>query len=1033
MKKLLLPFCFFLCLSCSFAQTATTTLVTAPCSANGVLVVTVTGITPPINFTYYYGAGYFVSPTNHNHILTTTDTLFGWQGGDIDVYVVDSASTASAYTSYSTGPLHYTFSRTTAVCPTPSTLTATVTGGAGGYTYKWYDNAGSLVSTSNPLSTTVSGYYSLIATDASGCFLDSRYVNDTTAYITNTTPFTYSTTTTVASCTNGTASVTGITGGTSPYYYLWSNGATTATNTGLVMGSYWVNIMDASGCRADSNYVYVTQTPTIAVNTTITPPTCLDTNGAVIAFGAGGVSPYTYVWSNGATTQTVTGLGATSLSVTAKDVNGCIGNGYAYLSPSTPITVTYTTTPSSCTAPTGTATLTLAGGTSPYSVQWFTTPPQTGVTATGLMAGSYSFKVTDNVGCVRTGTVYIPPVAVISSGISITAATCTSATGGMALSPSGGTTPYTYSWNTGSTASAITSVPAGWYTFTITDNIGCTLTRTKEIPIFSPVHISFSTSQASCLFTSDGSITAAASGGTSAYTYHWNTGATSATISGLTAGLYWVSVTDAAGCTAWDTVTLGYNPTTDFCYCTIKGKVYFDVNGNCNQDAGEPGIHNIQIHCSGIGYTYTDVSGNYAFKVPTGSYILSQNILAYYPLSSCQSNSITASVTAASGCTHVVNFADTLNPIHDIHISTWDYSYAIPGHTYTQTSIVSNEGTLTESGILAGYKADGQLYSPTFVPSGIFSGGTGYWYNTSGTYPSLAAGASNQFFMSYGVPTSIPLATNVLFKDSVAYASPMSNWLTDYSPWNNVNYFSTTVIGSYDPNFKEVSPKGYGTNGIITYKDSVLEYMVHFQNTGTWYAENIVVIDTLDSHLDWSTLRPVFQSHPCQVSVSEAGVAKFTFANINLDPQMFNDLRSNGMFTYTIKTRSGLPTGTQFKNRAAIYFDYNKPIYTNTTLNTLGWAASVPNVNTAEKGSSFTLFPNPADNSFNAIINNDADGHYHLRVTDIAGRTMVNKPLFLQKGVQTITVDASLLSSGVYFVTLSGEDKVQTQKLVILK
>jgi uncharacterized repeat protein (TIGR01451 family) len=287
--------------------------------------------------------------------------------------------------------------------------------------------------------------------------------------------------------------------------------------------------------------------------------------------------------------------------------------------------------------------------------------------------------------------------------------------------------------------------------------------------------------------------------------------------------------------------------------------------------------------------------------------------------------------------------------------------------------------------------------------------------------------------MSYGVPTNIPLGTSVLFKDTMAYTSPITNWLTDYSPWNNVNYFSTVVVASYDPNFKEVSPKGYGAAGTITYKDSTLEYMVHFQNTGSWYAQNIVVIDTLDPHLDWSTLRPVYQSHHCQVTVSEGGVATFTFNNINLDPQVFNDLKSNGMFTYTIKTRHGLAIGTQIKNRAAIYFDYNKPIYTNQTLNTIGWPQSVPAVTAPEANDAFTLYPNPANNSFNAVISIEAEGSYGLKVCDIAGKTMIYKTVALQTGQQSINVDASGLASGIYFVTISGGQKAQTQKLVILK
>ncbi len=1031
MKQLLFSFLVLLSAPLLQAQTLSTTLLTTPCNNNGVIQVTASGLTPPITYEYYYG-NFTLPPTIHTG-AGTLDTLTAWPGGDVTIYANSGGSSYASTSYHSTAPFTYLFTSAANVCPTPSTLSVAVTGGTGSFTYHWYSASGALLGTTNPLSTTASGQMYLIANDGAGCSFDSRYSRDTGCNINFVSPFTLTTSSTVANCTNGTASVTGLSGGTPPYYYLWSNGATTPTATGLMGGLYAVNIVDAAGCHDDSNYVFITQTPTIDVYTTIAQPTCLDTDGSVTAYGSGGATPYSYVWSNGATTPTLTGLGASSLYVTATDANGCVGVGSAYLSPTTPIIVTYSTTPSACTTPNGTATLTLSGGTTPYAVQWFTTPGQTGLTASGLMAGWYNFKVVDAAGCEATGTVYIPPVAVIAAGASITAARCTSATGGISLSPSGGATPYTYSWSTGSSASAITSLASGIYTFTVTDHNGCKTSGTKYVPVFSPLHVSFATTPASCLFTPDGRITASASGGTATYNYNWNTGATTATITGQGAGLYWVSVTDAAGCTAWDTVTLGYNAAADFCYCTIEGNVYFDRNGNCTRDAGEPGIQNIQMHCSGMGYAYTDTAGYYAFKVPTGTYTVSQQLRGYNPLSGCQSNSISATVTAASGCTHVINFADTVDPIHDMHISTWDYTSAVPGNTHMQTTIITNEGTQSEAGILAGYKTDGQLYTPTFSPTGIFAAGGTNWYNTAGTFPTLNPAQSTQMFMNYNVPTNIPLGTTVVTKDTVAYTSPISLWTTDYSPWNNVSYLNTVIVGSYDPNFKEVSPKGYGANGTISYKDSVLEYMVHFQNTGTWYAQKVVVIDTLDAALDWTSLHPVFQSHKCKVAVTEHGVATFTFDNINLDPQSFNDARSNGMFTYTIKTKPNLNIGTRIKNTAAIYFDYNKPVYTNTTLNTIGWPQSLPTVNEAPATTAFTLYPNPADNTFNVLTNNETEGTYNLRVTDITGKTMINRSLHLEKGNQTINVDAATLSSGIYFVTLTNNGQGHTQKLVIIK
>jgi uncharacterized repeat protein (TIGR01451 family) len=463
--------------------------------------------------------------------------------------------------------------------------------------------------------------------------------------------------------------------------------------------------------------------------------------------------------------------------------------------------------------------------------------------------------------------------------------------------------------------------------------------------------------------------------------------------------------------------------------------VFQDTNGNCLQDPGEIGIPNIQIYISGRGYTYTDANGNYSYQVPAGSYTVSETVLAYYPLSACQGNNFPISVGTASGCMQTVNFANRVDTIHDMHLSTWDYyQRPIPGHSYSQTTIVSNDGTVPEAGVLMSYKPDGQIFAPSFTPSRLFTGSP-YRYTTD-TFPTITPGLSQQLLMDYIVPTNIPLGTNVIFKDSVAYDTPMTKWLVDYSPWNNVNYFTTTVASSYDPNFKEVSPKGTGPTGLISYTDSVLEYMVHFQNTGTWQAENVVVIDTLDDDLNWTSLRPEYMSAPCKVTLQQAGakkVATFTFNNINLPTESSNPMGSNGMLTYTIHIKSGLALGTQFLNHASIYFDYNAPVMTNTTVNTLGTVPSyVSNVSTGNYNS-FVIYPNPASQSFNAVINSDETTSANMSLADVTGKILMNKTIAVQKGQQTITTDASQLAPGIYFVTFNEHGKVQTQKLVIMK
>ena len=1021
----------------SYAQTLSFSLVTPPCNDNGILRVNMSGLTPPITVSWYT---YGTTSTTIVHTVSGAlfDALSGYSGGPVYVYATDGTNAVSNYYS-GAPPFTYALASTPEICPTLGSLTVTATGGTSPYTYQWYNTAtAAVVGSGSPVSL-AAGSYGVIITDAGGCVYGSQYNSDTGGTIAYVAPYTITLNATSANCTNGTASVTGIsTGATLPVSYHWTNGATTSSITGLSTGTYGVIVTDALGCTSaiDSTSIYVPQTITINVPTTPTPATCIDTNGTIIAFGSGGTPPYAYLWSNGAVTQSQTGLASGYYTVNVTDANGCIGSGVGFVSTSTPITVTYTTNPSLCTSPSGNATVAPAGGTAPYEIMWYTTPPQTGVTATALAAGTYDFKVTDNVGCTQTGTVTVPPVDIISLSFTSTPALCTLSTGSMNVTAVGGVTPYTYSWSTGATTSSISSVPSGTYGITVTDNLGCKVTKYPFLSDYSPMSVGLTSTPASCIFTNDGIISATAMGGTAPYSYGWSSGGTTATITGLSYGPYWMNVTDATGCTASDYTYLPYNTTTSDCYCTIEGTVYNDTNSNCTQDTGEVGISNIQVYCSGIGYTYTDAAGHYSFLVPTGTYTVSETVLAFYPLAPCQSNSIVVSTTAATGCINTINFANIADTIHDIHISTWDYNQPVIGNVYTQVSIISNDGTVTEDSVLAAYKPDGQLFAPAFTPSGIFNGAP-YYYNTASGFPSLAPGGDMLFYMNYNVPTNIPTNTSVIFLDSVAYKTPMSNWLTDYSPWNNVNYFTTTTVAAYDPNFKEVSPKGVGPTGLITYADSTLEYMVHFQNTGTAPAQNIIVVDTLDNNLNWTSLRPVYTSAPCKVTMQQVStykIVKFTFSNINLPTQASSAMGSNGMFTYTIKTNSGLPLGTQFRNHAAIYFDYNAPVLTNTTLNTLGAITTgVKNTASIDKTNSFSVYPNPANREFYASINSSNATTATMYISDITGKILIAKTIALQQGAQNISTDVSQLAPGMYFVNLNQNGKIQTAKLVIMK
>ncbi len=1038
-KRILFTLIIITCLISLRAQTITGTITTQPCNNNGVCAVSVIGLSMPITYTYWNGYTQVI----HSNVNSLSDQFIGFSpygSGYVYVEATDGVNSVANSFNYVV-PFHVSANNVNPICPnTTGTLTAnTYSGTTGPFSYTWTNLVTNATYTGN-IAVVPVGQYSLVVVDqTTGC---RNELADSSIYVSQTSNINITYSTTIANCTNGTASVS-VSGGVGPYTYQWNTGANTPSINNLTQGAYSATVTDSQGCINNNVWstAWVQQTPTISVNPSVTNATCVQNNGSAIAFATGGMPPYTYAWDNGQTTQTLTAVaGGTYYTVIATDANGCTGSLWVTIGVTTPITVTDAVSASSCSAPTGSATLNISGGTPPYTTVWNTfSGLTTNTTISGVTSGQYAFTVTDAIGCIQTGSVFIPSVSNIYAGIYSSIVTCPASVGAVYSNVSGTNPPFTYNWSNGSTATQISNVPLGSYSCIITDAVGCSVTKYASLYAISPINIGLTTTQASCKFTADGSVIANATGGTAPYTYNWSNGQTGTTASSLTYGNVFVSVTDANGCSNNNHTYVNYNAANNSCYCTITGKLYRDVNSNCVMDGGETGIHNIMIHCSGMGYAFTDVNGDYSFQVPTGTYTLTESVNSTYPLATCQNNGLVQTVVASPGCVSTIDFANNIVLLHDLHIITTSYFAPIPGNAYYQKVIIENNGTIQESGIQIGYKTDGQL--GTFTDSPVL-----FTQNDAVNYPnnfsvntgftSLLPGAFDEIVLTYNIPTNIPLGTLVNFYDSTAHAAPINTvWLTDQTPWNNVENYQQTVISSFDPNFKEVSPKGNGPQGYIASKDSILSYVIHFQNEGTYFAQNISVVDTLDSDLDWSTLHPGYSDHSYTTSVSENGVITFRFTNINLPwKSQYGDLMSSGMVTYTVKRKRNLPQGTQFKNTAAIYFDYNAPVITNTTVNALNDALASVDEKVLLDNYDISLYPNPATNSLNIEINIKTEStKAELNMIDINGQVLSKREISLEVGKNIVFHDTSELTSGIYFVQVKSNESIITKKLVIIK
>jgi len=437
---------------------------------------------------------------------------------------------------------------------TDGSANAAPSGGMTPYTYAWTPSGGSLATASN-LS---AGTYTITVTDNNGCTGSASVsITQPTALVAPT-----SSTNTICGDSNGTASVT-VSGGTPLYTYLWSNGQTNFMATGLSAGTYLVSVTDANGCNINGS---VTVGSTSPVSVSITSTTDLQCHGvcdgAATVSASGGRAPYTYSWApSGGSNASATGLCAGVYTVTVKDNNGCETQVLVNITQPTPVTGTIMSTGVICNGGnTGTATVNPSGGTPAYTYLW-TPSSQTNITATGLTAGSYTVTITDNHGCTGSVSVTITQPPPVTGTIAFTAPSCNGGNNGTAtVTPSGGASPYTYSWSTipAQTNATATGLTAGSYTVNITDVNGCTGSASVTVTQPAVVSATFTTTGVLCFGGSTGTATATGTGGTPAYTYAWNIipAQTNATATGLSAGNYTVTVTDSHNCTGTASVTV---------------------------------------------------------------------------------------------------------------------------------------------------------------------------------------------------------------------------------------------------------------------------------------------------------------------------------------------------------------------------------------------------------------------------------------------------------------------------------------------
>ena len=700
-------------------------------------------------------------------------------------------------------------------------------------------------------------------------------------------------------------------------------------------------------------------------------PTCNYPSGNIQANATGGVGPYAYLWSTGATTAVVSDLPPGTYSVTVTDFN----NDQA------------------------TAEIVLSG--QPYALSDLADAGTTG------LCNTFTDVLLDGPGNGNLGLgQYMGPLPYTVNGQTMQE------------------TIY-YEWILPVDTFYVASWPApqfgGWQTYTFSDGAGCTGTLNEYIgyPIEWP-DLTILEIQGACSGGNNGSITFQTGlEGHSQFTQvkietinnqyitSFGAGNTVSTNSyALPPGDYLhtqfmseSSFLASSGCRVSTPFTI---PDLGPGCGNISGTVFLDDNEDCVRQGNEPGASGVVLEIlPGPIYTITG-GGQYGLNLPLGSYTIQQQsaVLEDHCISA------PAPFTLSSGVPfQTVNVADTALVPMDASVSLASGA-ARPGFQMALTARVANNTLSSTGASTLTITFDPVLSFVSAFPAPNVSGNTLTW--------NIAAFSSFQE-RTVHVQLQVPPDINLLGTDLVFNAS-FTTGNVDAIPANNAAALTTTVTGSYDPNDKTARTSSGSSNDLYYMDvDEWIDYTIRFQNTGSDTAFNIVVTDTIPTELDLGTFQAGASSHAHALSIRDGNVLRWAFYNIQLPDSNVNEPLSHGFVSFRIKPRLPLAATTSIENIANIYFDFNPPVITDPSVLVAEFSTGVEE---PESLVQLLVMPNPTEGWLMVRRGGDDLRTGMLIVRGIDGRSMLEQRM---PGTSA-TINVEALSTGVYMLELLTDD-----------
>ncbi len=353
---------------------------------------------------------------------------------------------------------------------------------------------------------------------------------------------------------------------------------------------------------------------------------------------------------------------------------------------------------------------------------------------------------------------------------------------------------------------------------------------------------------------------------------------------------------------------------------TIEGSVYFDFNQNGIKDPNDVPMQNTRVQFSPTNdFAFTNAQGKFSYVVDTGTYVTDCIVPGTFTQTSLPLT-YTASIPPSAFNQDFGIYSSAYAYSHDSYLGWARFRCS----SVNQLSVtIANRGYFPVQDKVTLIVSSNLVLSSATTPPDFINGDTLTWI-----IPSLAP--STTILVGGSLLFIAPAAGQTISYQMIDSVFDMSGTFIDA----NVDQYSYIVRCSYDPNDKNVMPTGVLAQH-YTPINSELTYLVNFQNTGNDYAYDVYIYDTLDANLDLSTFEVIESSHEVNTQMTATGAVRFNFFNIMLPDSGLDEAGSHGWVRYKIRPNAGLPDPTEITNTSYIVFDFNYPIITNTTLNTL--------------------------------------------------------------------------------------------------